>query len=77
MTGEQFLFALDKATDEFDREQISSLSLVAFARKNINWQAAARQADNYVIAVRTHNEHQKTCCLNAFRLLVPAILEDK
>lgn len=76
LTGESFLDALDKAADALDRNEVADLAKVAFARKNLRWQAAARHADNYIIAIQRGNADLQETCIAAFEKLVPMIRDE-
>jgi hypothetical protein len=72
-TGESFLDALDQAADARDRSKVAKLAVVAFERKDLRWQAAARHADNYIVALQRGNKALQETCLDAFAKLVPLI----
>lgn len=73
MSGEQFLDAIDAAANDLDRDAMRRLEAVAFARRDVSWQAAVRHADNYIVAMRAGNDALAEVCAESFRKLVPAI----
>lgn len=77
MSGELFLDALDSAVTAGDRSAISDLAVLAFANKNILWQAAARHADNYLILDKMGNACMRDSVQKQFMDLIPRIRDDK
>jgi predicted dithiol-disulfide oxidoreductase (DUF899 family) len=73
MSGEQFLDAIDAAANDLDRDALRRIEAVAFARRDLTWQAAARHADNYIVATKQGNAALAEVCAESFRKLVPAI----
>lgn len=73
MSGEHFLDALDAAVTSGDRSIVSALSSLAFAKRNILWQAAARHADNYLVAEKMGNIQMRESIQKQFMDLVPKI----
>lgn len=73
MSGEAFLDALDAAAEALDRAAMRALSNIAVAKRNIKWQAAARHADNYVVAVQRGEKVLQDICQREFIKLVQDI----
>jgi hypothetical protein len=73
LTGSQFIELLNQATIDFDREAITRLTEIAFTRRNVSWQAAARIADNYILACKDDNSNLMEICEDSFRKLIPQI----
>jgi hypothetical protein len=76
MSGEQFLDACEAAVEAQDRSAVARLSTLAFAKRNVKWQAAIRHVDNYLIAVQQGNEDLQELCQKALSKLVPDIRKD-
>lgn len=75
MSGESFIEALDVGVEANDREFIAELAMIAFVRRNIHWQAAARHADNYIIFARQGNVTLRDMSHAAFLKAAFAILQ--
>lgn len=73
MSGENFLDAIDTASEALDREAMRKLEAIAFARRDPKWQAAVRHADNFIIACQRGNKDLQETCQAAFLKLVPEI----
>lgn len=73
LTGENFLDAIEAACEALDRDAMSRLGAVAFARRDVTWQTAVRHADNFIVATKQGNAVLAESCAENFRKLVPAI----
>lgn len=76
LSGEAFLDAIEAACEARDREAMARLSQLALSRKNLKWQAAARHADNFIVALQRDNAELQETCQAAFLRLVPDIRKE-
>lgn len=73
LSGEAFLDAIEAACADGDRSAMTRLSKIAFAKRDVKWQAACRHADNYIVATQRGNQELQETCQAAFMRLVPDI----